>query len=132
LAYSGGGLDSPENFLLAHRLCNKYRWDYLSEEFQWILKMGVWSRTLIQNSSPGDGLGRKMAERFFKYEQHNEQRRENQNKKSGNLFRVSAGLRREVLRKKVRESSQRFGAKQARSGPQAEPVEKSARCCDRM
>jgi hypothetical protein len=82
LGYSGGELDSPENFLPAHRLCNKYRWDYLSEEFQWILKMGVWSRTLMQNSSPGDGLGRKMAERFFKYEQHNEQRRENQNKKS--------------------------------------------------
>ena len=38
----------------------------------------------------------------------------------GNLFTVSAGLRSEVLRKKVRESSQRFGAQQARSGTQAE------------
>jgi hypothetical protein len=38
----------------------------------------------------------------------------------GNPFTVSAGLRSEVLRKKVRESSQRFGAQQARSGTQTE------------
>ena len=85
LAFSGQGLDSPENYLPAHGLCNHYRWDFLSEEFQWILKMGVWSRTLMKNSSRGDGLGRKMAERFFKGEQHNKQRRENRNKKSGGL-----------------------------------------------
>jgi len=74
LAHSQGGAHSPENYLPAHGLCNHYRWDYLSEEFQWILKMGVWSRTLMQNSSPRGGLGRIMAERFFQYEKHREHR----------------------------------------------------------
>jgi hypothetical protein len=41
----------------------------------------------------------------------------------GNPFRVSDGLRSEVLRRKVRESSQRFGARQARSGTQAHMVD---------
>jgi hypothetical protein len=76
LAHSGGGPDSPENFLPAHRLCNNYRWDYGSEEFQWILKMGVWARTLIKNSSPGKGLGRSMAESFFKYDHKRQERTE--------------------------------------------------------
>ncbi len=57
LAHSADGPHSPENYLPAHGLCNHYRWDYLSEEFQWILKMGVWARTLMQKSSPKGGLG---------------------------------------------------------------------------
>ena len=44
LAHSGGGQHSVENYLPAHRLCNNYRWDYLPEEFQWILKIGVWAQ----------------------------------------------------------------------------------------
>jgi hypothetical protein len=65
LAFSADGKNSPENYLPAHRLCNRYRWDYGSEEFQWILKIGIWARTLMKNSSPGKELGRRMAERFF-------------------------------------------------------------------
>jgi hypothetical protein len=77
LAFSSRGKDSPENYLPAHRLCNNYRWDYSSEEFQWILKMGVWARTLMKNSSPEGGYGRErgeggfareMAQKFFNYE----------------------------------------------------------------
>jgi 5-methylcytosine-specific restriction endonuclease McrA len=84
LAFSSRGENSLENYLPAHRLCNNYRWDYLSEEFQWILKMGVWSRTLMKNSSPKGGvgrergkggLGREMAEKFFNYEQGVKKRR---------------------------------------------------------
>jgi hypothetical protein len=78
LAYSADGPHSPENYLPAHGLCNHYRWDYLSEEFQWILKMGVWFRTQMQKSSP-KSVGREMAEKFFRYER----RRENRRKRSG-------------------------------------------------
>ncbi len=85
LAYSKDGPHDPENFLPAHRLCNNYRWDYLSEEFQWILKMGVWARTLIKDSPPegSESLGRRMAEGFWKYDERREKRR----KKSGGLAR---------------------------------------------
>src|SRR5437879_6152550 len=37
LAHAGGGTHSLENYLAAHSLCNGYRWDYDSEEFQWVL-----------------------------------------------------------------------------------------------
>jgi len=75
LAHSGGGQDSPENYLPAHSLCNHYRSDYLSEEFQWILKMGVWARTLMQNSSSKGGLGQDMVQRFFRHEKDRISRR---------------------------------------------------------
>jgi hypothetical protein len=77
LAFSAQGQNSPENYLPAHALCNNYRWDYLSEEFQWILKMGVWARTLMKKSSTKGGSGRErgkggfareMAQKFFNYE----------------------------------------------------------------
>ena len=82
LAFSAGGSDEPENYLPAHKLCNHYRWDYGPEEFQWILKMGVWARTLMKKSPPkGKSLGRRMAVRFFKHEQDIPKRR----KKSGGI-----------------------------------------------
>src|SRR5713101_7117472 len=40
LAHSGGGGHIADNYLPAHALCNNYRWDYSSEEFQHILKLG--------------------------------------------------------------------------------------------
>lgn len=49
LAHSGGGTNEVDNYLPAHRMCNNYRWDYLPEEFQEILKLGVWLRTQIEN-----------------------------------------------------------------------------------
>ena len=48
LAHSGGGDHSVDNYLPAHRTCNNYRWDYLPDEFQEILRMGVWLRTQIE------------------------------------------------------------------------------------
>jgi len=48
LAHAHGGEHSVDNYLAAHSLCNNYRWHYGSEEFQWILKLGVWIRTLIE------------------------------------------------------------------------------------
>jgi len=49
LAHSAGGTHSADNYLPAHALCSNYRWDYSAEEFQLILKLGVWTRTQIEN-----------------------------------------------------------------------------------
>ncbi|MDP2856370.1 MAG: HNH endonuclease, partial [Bacillota bacterium] len=65
LAHSGGGASRADNYLPAHRLCNSYRWDYLPEELQVILKMGVWARTQIENETR---VGRAIAEAFLKYD----------------------------------------------------------------
>lgn len=46
-----GGQNSANNYLPAHALCNGYRWFYLSEEFQWILKLGVWLRTQVEKQT---------------------------------------------------------------------------------
>ena len=46
-----GGQHSADNYLPAHALCNGYRWSYLSEEFQWILKLGVWLRTQVEKQT---------------------------------------------------------------------------------
>jgi 5-methylcytosine-specific restriction endonuclease McrA len=67
LAYAHGGEHSIENYLAAHAICNNYRWHYGSEEFQWIMKLGVWLRTLIEKR---DNLAMSLAERFIKYERH--------------------------------------------------------------
>jgi hypothetical protein len=48
LAHSGGGTHVTDNYLPAHPICNNYRWDYSSAEFQQILKLGVWLRTKIE------------------------------------------------------------------------------------
>src|SRR5688500_12174700 len=48
LAHSAGGAHSVDNYLPAHSLCNNYRWDYSPEEFQLVLKIGVWARTLME------------------------------------------------------------------------------------
>jgi hypothetical protein len=85
LAFSSRGQNSLEIYLPAHALCNNYRWDYLSEEFQWILKMGVWARTLMKKSSAKGGSGRErgnggfareMAQKFFNYERGVKERQE--------------------------------------------------------
>jgi 5-methylcytosine-specific restriction endonuclease McrA len=49
LAHSAGGTHNADNYLPAHALCSNYRWDYSAEEFQLILKLGVWTRTQIEN-----------------------------------------------------------------------------------
>ena len=63
LAHAGGGAHSAENYLAAHALCNNYRWDYDAEEFQWVLKIGVWARLQMEK---GGQLGDPMLEAFAK------------------------------------------------------------------
>lgn len=65
LAHTHGGKHSIENYLPAHSICNRGRWHYNPEEFQWIIKLGVWTRTLIEK--PGL-LGMDLAEKFIKHE----------------------------------------------------------------
>ena len=65
LAHSGGGGTDADNYLVAHALCNNYRWDYLPEEFQTILKLGVWARTQIEKGTP---LGHQLASAFITHE----------------------------------------------------------------
>ena len=72
LARASGGKHSVDNYLPAHSICNNYRWHYDPEEFQWILKIGVWMRTQIEKESP---IGRKVAEKFCKKEKTRDGRR---------------------------------------------------------
>ena len=72
LAHSGGGKHGEDNYLAAHALCNNYRWDYLAEEFQYILKLGVWARTQIEYGSP---VGHDIANAFVVYERRRCSRR---------------------------------------------------------
>ncbi len=72
LANSAGGAHVVENFLPAHALCNNYRWDYQPEEFQLILKLGVWVRTKIEG---GGRLGVRLATAFAAYETRRQRRR---------------------------------------------------------
>ena len=72
LAHSSGGKHSVDNYLPAHVLCNNYRWDYDSEEVQWILKIGVWARTQMERSTT---FGPHLREQFLKYELRRQRRR---------------------------------------------------------
>jgi len=65
MAHSHGGKHSTENYLPAHRLCNNYRWDYSSEEFQWVMKIGIWARKQME-SEPRRGS--EMLQAFYEYE----------------------------------------------------------------
>jgi 5-methylcytosine-specific restriction endonuclease McrA len=67
IAYSAGGTHNVDNYLPAHATCNNYRWDYLPEEFQYILKLGVWARTQIER---GTTVGNDVARAFAGYEAH--------------------------------------------------------------
>ena len=67
-----GGSSDPTNFLAACRTCNNYRWHYLPEEYQWIIKIGVWARTQIERDTP---IGHKIADSFVKRDSKRETRR---------------------------------------------------------
>ncbi len=57
LAHSSGGTHAADNYLPAHATCNNYRWDYLPEEFEVILKLGVWARTQVETGTAvGDAI----------------------------------------------------------------------------
>ena len=66
LAHSGGGEHSVGNYLPAHRICNNYRWDYLPEEFQEIMRMGVWLRTQVERQT---NIGQTAGAAYLKYEE---------------------------------------------------------------
>lgn len=65
MAHSAGGKHAPDNYLPAHKSCNNYRWDYLPEEFELILKLGVWARTQVER---GTQVGKDIEEKFSAYE----------------------------------------------------------------
>jgi 5-methylcytosine-specific restriction endonuclease McrA len=73
LSHSKGGSHSIDNYLPAHRICNNYRWDYLPEEFQEIMKLGILIRTEIENKTK---LGNGVAEKFIKNELQRIKRRQ--------------------------------------------------------
>jgi hypothetical protein len=64
-SHSLGGRHEADNYLPAHPICNNYRWFYGTEEFQWILKLGVWLRTQIEKET---ALGRLAATAFCTYD----------------------------------------------------------------
>lgn len=64
-SHSLGGQHEAANYLPAHPICNNYRWFYGTEEFQWILKLGVWLRTHIEKET---ALGRLAANAFCTYD----------------------------------------------------------------
>jgi hypothetical protein len=72
LAHTAGGVHDIENYLAAHALCNMYRCNLLPEEFQWVLKIGIWARTQMERKGP---LGQEMCEMFLEYEANRERRR---------------------------------------------------------
>ena len=72
LAQSGGGEHSADNYLPAHQVCNNYRWDYLPEEFQEILRMGVWIRTQVQERSK---IGQLVGDAYLQHERKRISRR---------------------------------------------------------
>ncbi|MGA9527827.1 MAG: HNH endonuclease signature motif containing protein [Terriglobales bacterium] len=71
---SGGG-ESLDNFLAAHGLCNGCRWFYSPEEFQWILRMGIWARKQMEDAS--SKIGRDMRGPFLANEEEVRKRRKN-------------------------------------------------------
>jgi 5-methylcytosine-specific restriction endonuclease McrA len=72
LAHSAGGAHAADNYLPAHGICNNYRWDYLPEEFQEILRLGVWLRTKIQNQTE---VGMQAASQYVRDDQNRVRRR---------------------------------------------------------
>ena len=72
MAHSAGGVHDVDNYLPAHSLCNNYRWGHLPEEFQYILKLGVWARTQIER---GTSVGNDVASSFERHEARRVKRR---------------------------------------------------------
>jgi len=60
-----GGIHRVDNYLPACFICNNYRWHYLPEELQLILKIGVWAKTEIERKSV---IGISMASKFVSKE----------------------------------------------------------------
>jgi len=67
-----GGAHAEDNYLAAHEQCNNYRWHYLPQEFQMIMKLGVWARTQVEKGTP---IGTEIAGGFSMHERRRERRR---------------------------------------------------------
>jgi hypothetical protein len=52
LAHAIGGDHKIDNYLPAHRDCNRDRWHFSAKEFQWIIKLGVYLRMQIEKENP--------------------------------------------------------------------------------
>jgi hypothetical protein len=78
-SHSLGGQHESGNYLPAHPICNNYRWFYGTEEFQWILKLGVWLRTQIEKETVLGGLA---ARAFCAHERTRAGRRVSRNTES--------------------------------------------------
>lgn len=70
--HASGGESAVSNCLAACHHCNNYRWHYLPEELQWILKLGVWAKTQIEFETE---IGTSMGNQFVKHERQRERRR---------------------------------------------------------
>jgi hypothetical protein len=73
LSHAAGGEHKLANYLPAHRLCNGCRWFYSPEEFQWILKMGLWARKKIEDQKTQ--IGKDMLCPFWEHEKKLPERR---------------------------------------------------------
>lgn len=72
LSHAAGGEHKLENYLPAHGLCNGARWFYSDEEFQWILRMGIWARKQMEDQTL---IGIKMGPIFLEHEKGVRKRR---------------------------------------------------------
>ncbi len=72
-AHSLGGEHSLENYLPAHAICNRAKWFYGTEEFQWILKMGVFFRTQLEEIGNPEAVA--LASAFLDHERQRNARR---------------------------------------------------------
>ena len=73
LSHAAGGRHAIDNYLPAHRLCNGCRWFYSAEEFQWILRMGVWARKQMEDGK--SDTAENLREAFLKHERGVRKRR---------------------------------------------------------
>lgn len=72
VSHALGGQNWGNNYLPAHALCNGYRWFFRGEEFQWVLKLGVWLRTQVDRQNP---VGVTAAKKFCAYDRARSLRR---------------------------------------------------------
>ncbi len=72
-AHTYGGEHSSENYLPAHEICNRAKWFYGTEEFQWILKMGVYFRTQFEEVGNPNAVS--LAKNFLEHETYRDSRR---------------------------------------------------------
>jgi hypothetical protein len=81
LSHAAGGEPKLSNYLPAHRLCNGCRWFYSPEEFQWILRMGIWARKQMEDQKKK--IAEDMLAAFWNHEKRLPERRAKRASKIG-------------------------------------------------